>query len=79
MGAGLAERLVETTHARELKLFVGKLDLGRLGWAERASVRLAHASEGDYRDWQAIDAWAAAIARQLQQGRVGTGRPEARA
>jgi menaquinone-dependent protoporphyrinogen oxidase len=79
MGAGLAEWLVATTQARELKLFAGKLDLGRLGLAERASVRLAHASEGDYRDWQAIDAWAAAIAHQLQQGRVDAGRPEARA
>ena len=79
MGAGLAEWLVETTHARELKLFAGKLDLGKLGLAERASVRMAHASEGDYRDWQAVDDWAAAIAHQLQQGRVGTGRPAARA
>jgi hypothetical protein len=78
-GAGLVERLVETTHARELKLFAGKLDLRKLGLAERASVRLAHASEGDYRDWPAIDDWAAAIARQLQLGRIGTGGPDARA
>jgi menaquinone-dependent protoporphyrinogen oxidase len=79
MGVGLAEWLVETTQARELKLFAGKLDLRRLGLAERASVRMAHAREGDYRDWQAIDDWAAAIAHQLQQGRVDAGRPEARA
>jgi hypothetical protein len=73
MGAGLVEWLVQTTQARELKLFAGKLDLRRLGLAERASVRMAHASEGDYRDWQAIDDWAAAIVQQLQQGRVGIG------
>jgi menaquinone-dependent protoporphyrinogen oxidase len=79
MGAGLVERLVETTQARELKLFAGKLDMSKLGLAEKASVRMAHASEGDYRDWLAIDDWAAAIAQQLQQGRVGTGSPEARA
>jgi menaquinone-dependent protoporphyrinogen oxidase len=79
MGAGLVERLVEATHARELKLFAGKLDLRKLGLAEKASVRMARASEGDYRDWQAIDAWAAAIAHQLQQGRIGTGSPETRA
>ena len=66
-------------HARELKLFAGKLGLGKLGLAERASVRMAHARQGDYRDWQAIDDWAAAIAHQLQQGRVRTGSPEARA
>jgi menaquinone-dependent protoporphyrinogen oxidase len=79
MGAGLVERLVETTQARQLKLFPGKLDLRRLGLAEKASVRMAHASEGDYRDWQAIDDWAAAIAQQLQEGRVGAGGPDARA
>jgi menaquinone-dependent protoporphyrinogen oxidase len=77
--AGLVERLVETTHARELKLFAGKLDLSKLGFAEKASVRMAHASEGDYRNWQAIDDWAAAIAQQLQQGRIGAGGPDARA
>jgi menaquinone-dependent protoporphyrinogen oxidase len=79
MGAGLVEWLVQTTHARELKLFAGKLDMRKLGFAEKASVRMARASEGDYRDWQAIDDWAAAIAQQLQQRRVGTGGPDARA
>jgi len=44
-GAGLVERLVETTHARELKLFAGKLDLSKLGFAEKASVRMAHAAK----------------------------------
>jgi menaquinone-dependent protoporphyrinogen oxidase len=35
MGAGLVEWLVQTTQARELKLFAGKLDLRRLGLARR--------------------------------------------
>jgi menaquinone-dependent protoporphyrinogen oxidase len=65
--AGLVETLVETTHAREHKLFAGKLDKSKLGFAERAAVRGAHASEGDHRDWRAIDDWAAAIARELRQ------------
>jgi hypothetical protein len=43
------------------------------------SVRMADAGRGDYRDWQAIDDWAAAIAQQLQQGRIGAGGPDARA
>jgi menaquinone-dependent protoporphyrinogen oxidase len=62
---GLAETLVETTRAREHKLFAGKLDKSALGLLERAAVRGAHAREGDHRDWQAIDEWAAAVARQL--------------
>jgi hypothetical protein len=40
---------------------------------------MAHASKGDYRDWQTIDDWAPAIAQQLQQGRIGAGGPDARA
>jgi menaquinone-dependent protoporphyrinogen oxidase len=63
--ASLVERLVEATHAREHKLFPGKLDTSELGLMERAAVRGAHASEGDHRDWQAIDEWAAGIAREL--------------
>ena len=70
---GLAESLVETTHAREHKLFAGKLDKSKLGLLERAAVRGAHASEGDHRDWQAIDDWAALIARELQQNSLEVG------
>jgi menaquinone-dependent protoporphyrinogen oxidase len=62
---GLVERLVETTHAREHKLFAGKLDSSRLGLLERAAVRGAHASEGDHRDWDEIERWAEQIAGQL--------------
>jgi menaquinone-dependent protoporphyrinogen oxidase len=64
--AGLAEKLVERTHAREHKLFGGKLDNAGLGLMEKVAVRGAHAKEGDYRDGQAIDAWADKIAYALQ-------------
>jgi menaquinone-dependent protoporphyrinogen oxidase len=68
--AKLAERLLEATHAREHKVFAGKLDSNELGFAEKASVRMAHAREGDHRNWRSIDAWAAAIAREVQRGRA---------
>jgi menaquinone-dependent protoporphyrinogen oxidase len=55
--ARLVETLVETTHAREHKLFAGKLDKTELNWPERIAVRCAHAREGDHRDWRAIDEW----------------------
>jgi menaquinone-dependent protoporphyrinogen oxidase len=61
------DALAETVHAREHKVFAGKLDGSRLNWCERIAVRCARAREGDYRDWQAIDEWAAAIGRELQQ------------
>jgi menaquinone-dependent protoporphyrinogen oxidase len=64
------ESLGENVHAREHKLFAGKLDKSKLNFAEKAAVRAAHSREGDHRDWQAIDEWAAAIARELQQTHV---------
>lgn len=65
--AGLAEKLVETTNAREHKLFAGRLDTSELALLEKAAVRAAHAREGDHRDWQAVDDWAAGIAREIRQ------------
>jgi menaquinone-dependent protoporphyrinogen oxidase len=73
--AGLAERLVETTHAREHKLFAGKLDTSKLGLAEKLPVRMARGREGDWRDWKAIDTWAAAIAGELERSRRDTPSP----
>ena len=57
--------LVEAVHARSHQLFSGKLDRSVLGFAERAIVAAVRAPEGDFRDWAAIEAWAADIAGQL--------------
>src|SRR6266702_303956 len=50
---------------REQRIFFGALDHSRLSFAERVMVKAVRAPEGDFRDWQAIDAWAASIARAL--------------
>lgn len=71
--AGLAERLVEMTHAHEHKLFAGKLDTSTLGLLEKAAARGAHASEGDHRHWQAIDDWADSIADELRRSHARPG------
>jgi menaquinone-dependent protoporphyrinogen oxidase len=70
--AGLVDRLVETTNAREHKLFAGKLDMSKLGLLEKAAVRGAHASEGDYRDWVEVERWATEIAAELSVELTGT-------
>jgi menaquinone-dependent protoporphyrinogen oxidase len=57
---------LEAAHAREHKLFAGKVDKGKLGVLEKAAVRAAHAREGDYRDWDEIARWASEIAVQLR-------------
>jgi hypothetical protein len=66
--ARLVEQLVETTHAREHKLFAGKLDASKLSLAEKLPVKMARGREGDWRDFEAVDEWAAEIADALQDG-----------
>jgi menaquinone-dependent protoporphyrinogen oxidase len=60
-----AEPLVTATGAREHHVFAGKIDRSGLGLGEKAIVIALRAPEGDFRDWDAIRAWAAGIARAL--------------
>ena len=57
--------LIGSTGARDHRIFAGMLERSRLGFAERAIVRALHAPEGDFRDWEAIEGWAAEIAAEL--------------
>jgi menaquinone-dependent protoporphyrinogen oxidase len=60
------EHLIESVQPREHRLFAGKLDRSTLGRGERLISRVVKAPEGDYRDWEAIRAWAREIASSLQ-------------
>jgi len=57
--------VVSAIGAIEHRLFAGKLDKSELGRLERAMVRLVRAPEGDYRDFNEVSHWAAAIAETL--------------
>lgn len=57
--------LMKMVEAVDHRLFSGRIDLDRLGFAERAVVRALRAPVGDFRDWDAITAWAGEIARSL--------------
>lgn len=59
------------TNAREHRIFAGELERDQLGFGERAIVGMVRAPYGDYRDWQAIDAWADAIADALEPAPAG--------
>jgi menaquinone-dependent protoporphyrinogen oxidase len=59
------DALMKAIGPREHRVFAGKLDRGNLGFAERAITRALRAPEGDFRDWDAISAWAQQIAREL--------------
>ena len=71
--------LAESVHAREHRVFFGAYEPDRkpIGLAERL-VRLMPAArnalpKGDFRDWPEIEAWAAAIAQDLQKGSLSGG------
>jgi menaquinone-dependent protoporphyrinogen oxidase len=60
-----AADLVRRTHARDHRQFGGKLDKAQLSIGERAAAGLLRVPAGDYRQWDAITAWATAIGRFL--------------
>lgn len=59
----------EAIHPRDHRVFFGALDPSKLGFSDRAIRALpagrALLPEGDFRDWQEIDAWAETIAHEL--------------
>jgi menaquinone-dependent protoporphyrinogen oxidase len=59
--------LVRITGARDHRLFAGRLVRHQLGFAEKAVVRALRVPAGDFRDWDAITAWAKHIAAELSQ------------
>ncbi|MBX3080659.1 MAG: flavodoxin domain-containing protein [Anaerolineae bacterium] len=52
--------------ARDHHIFVGKLDLADLTFAERMLVKAVRAPIGDFRNWTEIRAWAHSIASELR-------------
>lgn len=56
---------LETIRPRDQRTFFGALDHNRLSFAERMMAKAIRSPEGDFRDWQAIDAWTESIARNL--------------
>lgn len=69
------ESIMAATRAKEHRVFAGKLDRNRLSFRERALVFAFRAAEGDFRDWDAIAAWASEIADVLQP--TGAPKPSA--
>jgi menaquinone-dependent protoporphyrinogen oxidase len=59
--------IAKATHVRGHRLFAGRLDRHRLGFGEKAVVAALRVADGDFRDWDAIDAWGAQIAGELSE------------
>ena len=56
---------METVSGAGHRVFAGRLDRSMLGFGEKAVIVAVRAPEGDFRDWEAIDGYAAEIAEQL--------------
>jgi menaquinone-dependent protoporphyrinogen oxidase len=61
----------QVTGARDHRVFPGRLDRQLLGFGERAMVTAMRAPLGDFRDWDAVRAWADAIAEELATAWAG--------
>lgn len=60
--------LLESTGAVRHQPFCGRIDMDRLNFVERSLVHALHSPVGDFRDWDAVDAFAAEIAGTLSSG-----------
>ena len=59
------EELRETLNPRDHRIFFGALDKEKLGFGERMIAKAVKAPDGDFRDWDQIEAWAEGIAAEL--------------
>ncbi|MDH3678959.1 MAG: flavodoxin domain-containing protein [Acidimicrobiia bacterium] len=64
--ADVVEHLIAATAAKEHRVFSGRLELDRLSRPERFVARWVGAEDGDYREWDEIEAWTADIAASLK-------------
>ncbi len=58
--------VLSACNTEEHMVFAGKLDVDKLGFAERAVARALRAPSGDFRNWNAIEAWVDGIAAALE-------------
>lgn len=59
--------IADRIHPRDIAVFHGAVDLQKLNPLERWMFKNAKSAIGDFRDWNAIAAWAAGIATALKQ------------
>jgi len=57
--------ILQSTGARQHRVFSGKIDKSKLNFAERAILLAVHGQEGDFRNWSDIEEWADEIAQRL--------------
>jgi menaquinone-dependent protoporphyrinogen oxidase len=61
-----AAAMIAATGAVEHRTFAGRLEKDSLGFGEKLIVNALRAPEGDFREWDEIDAWAWSIGKALK-------------
>ena len=57
--------IADRIRPRDIAVFHGNVDLKKLNFIEKEMLKTAKALSGDFRDWNAISAWAGTIADDL--------------
>jgi menaquinone-dependent protoporphyrinogen oxidase len=63
---GKLQPIADRVRPRDVAIFHGAVDVGKLNLIEKWMLRNVKAPIGDFRDWDAITSWAAAIADALK-------------
>jgi len=59
--------LIERIKPRDVTIFHGAIDIKKMSFLEKWVLKNVKASTGDFRDWDAITAWAEPIANALKK------------
>ena len=59
--------IAERIQPRDIAVFHGDVDVEKVNFIERAMIKNVESPVGDFRDWEAITAWATEIAQVLKQ------------
>jgi len=58
--------IADRIQPRDIVVFHGDVNMGKLNFIERKMITTVEAPLGDFRDWEAITAWATTIANELK-------------
>jgi menaquinone-dependent protoporphyrinogen oxidase len=64
---GKLQPVADRIKPRDITAFHGATNEDELNFVEKRMLKMVKAPAGDFRDWEAITAWAEAIARELQE------------
>jgi len=64
---GKLQPIADRVRPRDVAVFHGTVDMGKLSFIEKQMLKMVKAPIGEFRDWDSITSWAAAIADALKE------------